>query len=232
MATVTTDLSKGRFFLMSKTLETRVPLWKRILFSPVILEKSDAHKIAYIGVMTALCIAANFSEIKFATTQFSLTMFITILTGMIIGPLPGAATAFLADGIGYIASGMRYPYYWWVALSVAVMAIIGGLIIRLPLRFRGSIYVKLSIICVLTFLVCSLAINSTGMFYLGFKIYIDKGVLAKANELFGGNLTFGIYLLIRFFILGQIWNSVVNYVLLFAALPILKSIKYLKLDLN
>ena len=217
---------------MSKNLTASIPLWKRILFSPVISEKSDAQKIAYMGVMTALCIVANFAEIKFATTQFSLTMFMTILTGMIIGPLPGAAVAFLADGIGYVASGMRFPYYWWVALSLAVMAIIGGLIIRLPFRFRGSIYVKISIICVLTLLICSLAINSTGMFYLGFKIYVDKNVLAKANELFGGKLTFWIYVLIRFFILGQIWNSVVNYALLFAAIPILKAIKPLKLEIR
>ena len=61
---------------------------------------------------------------------------------------------------------------------------------------------------------------------------MPKNVLAAFEEHFGGQQTFGFYLVIRFFIFGQIWNSVVNYALLFAIIPTLKAIKPLKLRLE
>ena len=47
----------------------KAPLWKRLLFSDVLLFRPISHKLAYIGVMAALCIAVNTFEIKFADTQ-------------------------------------------------------------------------------------------------------------------------------------------------------------------
>ena len=206
--------------------------WKRFLFSDMLADKSAAKRIAYIAVLAALCIVTNTFEIKFATVQFSFTILSSVLAGMMIGPLFGAAAVFLGDGIGYLINSMGYPYYWWVALSCAMMAVVAGLIMYIPLRFKGSIYVKLALICVLTLILCSVGINSTGMYYIGLKIYMPKDVLAAFEERFGGRQIFGYYLLIRFFILGQIWNSLVNYALLFAIVPALKAIKPLKLRLE
>ena len=138
-------------------------------------------------------------------------------------------SVFLGDGIGYLVNSMGFPYYWWVALSCATMALVSGLIMYLPMRFKGSIYVKLALICIATFLICSVAINSTGMYYIGLKLYMPKNVLAAFEERFGGKQTYFYYLLIRFFILGQIWNSLANYALLFAIVPVLKAIKPLRL---
>lgn len=208
------------------------PIWQRVLFPPILLEKSVAQKIAYIGVVTALCIAVNTFEIKFLTVQYSFTLFMSVLAGILIGPLMGAAAVLLGDGVGYMLSGMGYPYYWWVALSVAVMAIIAGLIMYLPFRMRGSIYLKLALIVLLTFLICSVGINTTGMYYLGLPLYTDKQVLNAALHYFGGTLNFGTYFVIRFFILMQILNSAVNYALLFAVVPLLKAVKPLGLDIR
>ena len=216
---------------MSEETQTKseAPFFKRLLFSPLLADKSAAKKIAYIAVLAALCIVTNTFEIKFATVQFSFTIVSSVLAGMMIGPLFGAAAVFLGDGVGYLINSMGYPYYWWVALSCAMMAVIAGLVMLLPLRFRGSIFVKLALICILTLLVCSVLINSTGMYYIGLKIYMDKGVKAAIEERFGGRNTFFIYLVIRFFLLGQIWNSLINYALLFALVPALKAIKPLHL---
>lgn len=206
--------------------------WKRFLFSQALADKTIAKKIAYLGVIAALCIATNMFEIKFATVQFSLTIVSSVLAGIMVGPLFGFCAVFLGDGIGYLVNSMGFPYYWWVALSCATMALIAGLIMDIPMRFKGSLYVKLAIICAATLLVCSVGINSTGMYYIGLKLYMPKNVLAAFEERFGGRQTFGIYLVVRFFILGQIWNSVANYALLFAIVPLLKAIKPLKLDLK
>ena len=209
-----------------------VPFWKKLVYTASLAEKSVAKKIAFIGVIAALCIATNCFEIKFATVQFSLTVFSSVLAGILIGPFFGAAAVFLGDAIGYLVNSAGYPYYWWVALACAMMAVIAGLVMLLPLRFKGSMYCKLAIICLLTFLVCSVLINSLGMYYIGLKLYMPSNVKNAFEERFGGRNTFFIYLVIRFFLLGQVWNSVVNYALLFATLPVLQTIKPLKLDLR
>ena len=216
---------------MPQTSQTH-PFWKRLIFSDMLLDKSVGKRIAYIAVLAAFCIVTNMFEIKFASVQFSFTVLSSVLAGMMIGPLFGAAAVFLGDGLGYLVNSMGYPYYWWVALSCAMMAVIAGLIMLLPLRFKGSVYVKIALIAVITFIVCSVGINSTGMYFIGLKIYMDKGVQTAIEERFGGRNTYFIYLAIRFFILGQIWNSIANYALLFAVVPALKAIKPLKLKLE
>ena len=216
---------------MPQTVESR-PFWKRLVFSDLLLEKSVSKRIAYIAVLAAFCIVTNMFELKFTTVQFSFTIVSSVLAGMMIGPLFGAAAVFLGDGLGYLVNSMGYPYYWWVALSCAMMAVVAGLIMLIPIRRKGSIYIKLALISLTTLIVCSVLINSTGMYYIGLKLYMDKGVKAAIEERFGGENTYFIYLLIRFFILGQIWNSLVNYALLFAVVPALKAIKPLKLKLE
>ena len=217
---------------MQQTTISNAPAWQQIVFSRLLADKSAAKKIAYIAVLTALCIVTNTFEIKFATVQFSFTIVSSVLAGMMIGPLFGAAAVFLGDGIGYVVNSMGYPYYWWVALSCAMMAVIAGLIMLIPMHFKGNIFCKLALICVATLFVCSVGINSTGMYYIGLKLYMPSDVKTAFEERFGGRNTFLIYLVIRYFLLGQIWNSVVNYALLFAIVPALKAIKPLRLQLD
>ncbi len=208
------------------------PLWKRILFSNVLAEKSVAGRIAYMGVIAALCIVTNMFEIKFATTQFSFTVFSSILAGILIGPLFGFCAVFLGDAMGYLYNSMGYPYYWWVALSCAAMALVAGFLMNLPMKFKGAVYVKLAVISLLTLFVCSVGINTTGMYYIGLNIYFPKDVQNAIAERFGGEFNFWIYCVIRYFILGQIYNSLLNYALLFAAVPLLNAVKPLKLKIK
>ena len=70
---------------------------KRLLLSATLADKNASHKIAYIAVMTAIVVVANmFFEFKFADTQFSLTIVVSALCGLIIGPLFGFAACFLS----------------------------------------------------------------------------------------------------------------------------------------
>ncbi len=210
----------------------RVPVWKRVLFSSVLADKSAAKKIAYIGVAAALCIATNMFEIKFATTQFSFTILSSVLAGILIGPLFGFCAVFLGDGVGYLVNSMGYPYYWWVALSCASMALIAGLTMAIPLRFKGSLSLKLAFICALVLAVCSVGINSTGMYFIGLKLYMPSDVAEAIATQFGGEWSFAAYLIIRFFLLGQIYNNLVNYALIFILVPALRAIKPLKIQLR
>ena len=104
---------------------------------------------------------------------------------------------------------MGYPYYPWVGLSMGLVALIAGIAVNsVKLNFKGAIYIKLAIVCVFTLLVCTIGINTT-FFWLAYA----KGV------------SYPNYLVSRLFVQGQIWNSLVNYFLLFVLYPLIIEIK-------
>lgn len=209
----------------------KAPLWKKLLFSDVLLFRPISHKLAYIGVMAALCIAVNTFEIKFADTQFSFSLFTALLAGVMLGALPGAVAVFVGDLFGYLLNSAGMYYYWWVALSLMLMSVIAGLSMRLPLRFRGSLFVKLALVTALTFGLCTVLVNSLGMYYIGNTIFVSQKLIDAINARFDGVWTFWNYVFIRLFVLGQIYNSILNYVLAFLAIPLLNAVKPLKLGL-
>ncbi len=205
------------------------PLWKRILFPRLILEKSAAGKIAYLGVLTALCIVVNLFEFKFMDVQFSFTVFASMLAGILIGPIFGFVAVFLGDTIGYFVNNWGLVYMPWVGLSVAAMALIAGLVMEIPLRFRGGVYVKLAVMCLLSLLLCSVGINTTGMYFYYTHIGFSERSLSLLSEHFGGTNTYFTYAIVRLFFMGQIWNNLMNFVLLFVSVPTLAAIKPLGL---
>lgn len=198
---------------MSKNGET----WKELLFSKALANKGKAHKIAYIAVMTAFCVVANmFFEFKLADTQFSFTIVVSALTGILIGPLFGFAACFLGDLVGFLYHSAGFAYMPWIGISMGMTALFAGFIVN-GLRGNGKswfLYVKLGLICLLNLFVCTIAINTTAFWLLYSKV------------------DYGTYLISRLFVQGQIWNSLVNFLLLFIAVPTLVRVKPLKLHIN
>lgn len=190
----------------------RTPFFKKLFFGALI-RKRASHKIAYIAVVTAFTVVANmFFEIKLAETQFSLTIFMSAIAGILIGPLFGGAAAFLGDLVGFLYHSNGFAYLPWIGISLGCIALLSGLIVGgLEYHKKWFLYVKLALVSVLTFLLCTVAINTTAFWLLYSKVGYWE------------------YLVSRLFIQGQIWNSLVNYVLLFIAVPALNRIKPLKL---
>ena len=186
--------------------------WKRLFFG-ALAEKKASQKIAYTAVITAFVVVANmFLEIKLAETQFSLTIFVSAIAGILIGPLLGFAACFLGDLVGFLYNSNGFAYLPWIGISLGTIAFLSGLIVGgVRSRTTWFLYVKLAIVCALTFLLCTVAINTTAFWLLYSKV------------------DYWTYLVSRLFIQGQIWNSLVNYVLLFIAVPSLNRIKPLKL---
>lgn len=183
---------------MSKNIKT-------LIFSSVLVEASKTKRIAYIAVVSALLVVCNmFFEFKFADVQFSLTIFFSAFTGVVIGPLFGFAAAFLGDLVGFLYNSGGYPYMPWIGIAMGTIALISGLIFNAPIfKFRGGEYVKLTIISILTLAICTIGINTTA-----FWVLYGKGVPYFA------------YTTTRLFVSGQIYNSLFNYALLFACYPI------------
>ena len=166
---------------------------KRLIFSELLEDASSTKKIAYVALMTALLVVCNmFFEFKFADTQFSLTIFFSALTGMIIGPIFGFVACFTGDLVGFLYNSGGFTYMPWIGLAMGMIALITGLIMNgINLKFKGAVYLKIAIVCIVTFLVCTVAINTTAFWI----IYNTKKV------------PFFAYLATRLFVQGQIWKG-------------------------
>ena len=184
---------------------------KKLFFSEVLVSSSKTQRIAYVGVLTALLVVCNmFFEFKFADTQFSLTLFFSALAGIIIGPLFGFVACFLGDLVGFLYNSGGYMYMPWIGLSMGLTAFIAGLTMNgLNFKFKGANYVKLFLVCIFTFAICTVSINTTAFWI----IYNTRKVPYFA------------YLTTRLFVQGQIWNSLFNYALLFILYPLFVKIK-------
>ncbi len=191
----------GDFFMEKKL--------KRIVFSGIMEDLSATRMIAYIAIMTALLVVCNmFFEIRFAQTQYSLTLFFSIFAGMVIGPFFGFAACFLGDLVGFLYNPGPYSYMPWIGLALGTAAFISGFIMNgIKDKNAGTKYIKISIVCVSTFLLCTIGINTTA-----FWILYGKGV------------PFFAYLVTRVFAMGQIINSIINYALLFICYPTMLTI--------
>lgn len=206
------DLSKGGFF-MSKNMEkaAQPKLWKRLLFSPKLLQKNHSHRIAYIAVMTAFCVAVNMLEIKLGGVQFSLTICISVLTGMVLGGGAGFCACFLGDLIGF----MIHPfgeYSPWIGISTACMALFAGVILYVSGSPKEKMRLKLLAVCLLIFELCTCGITT---------VYL--------NQVWFKSMTYWECLSYRLLVQGQIYNSLFNSILVVAGLPLLAKIKALRL---
>jgi ECF transporter S component (folate family) len=184
---------------------------KRLFLSELMLDASTTQRIAYVAIMTALCVICNmFFEFKLADTQFSLTIFFSAMTGMIIGPVFGFVACFLGDLVGFLYNSGGFMYMPWIGLCMGMVAFISAIVVNgFYFKFKGGLYVKLAIVSVLTFLLCTVAINTTCFWIL----YNNRKV------------PFFAYLVTRLFVQGQIWNSLLNYGLLIALFPLVLRIR-------
>jgi hypothetical protein len=206
--------------------------WKEVLFSKTLAGKGKAHKIAYIAVMTAFCIVTNLFEFKFLDNQFSLTIAVALLSGVIIGAAFGFAACFLGDFIGFIVHP-AYVYMPWVGLSTGMFAFISGIIFNgCPSQKKWVVWLKLFIVSLLTFFVCTIGINSTGFYYDNKGIGFSTAVVDYIAQRFGGGVSFFGYIVYRLIFKGQIWNSLFNYALFFVVVPMLSKVKALKIHIN
>ena len=198
-----------------KTEQTRTK-WKKILLSPTLANKSAGKRVAYIAVVTALVFVCNmFFEFKLAETQFSFTIVVSSLAGILIGPLFGFVACFLGDLVGFLYHSAGFAYLPWIGISMGVTAMLSGFIIGgIDVKKGWFLYVKLALVSFLTFALCTVAINTTAFWILYSKV------------------DYWTYFISRIFVQGQIWNTLFNAALLFVLVPALKSIKPLKIYVN
>ena len=185
-------------------------IFKKLFSSKILDDANETQRIVYIALMTSLTVICNmFFEFKLAETQFSLTIFFSAMSGMIIGPIGGFVASFLGDLVGFLVNSGGFAYLPWIGLCMGITAFISGITMNcFNFKSKFAIYFKIGIICVLTFFICTIAINTTAFWI----VYNGKKVPYFA------------YLVTRLFVQGQIYNSIVNYFLLFVSYPVILQI--------
>lgn len=199
---------------MNRTKEKgKSPFWERLLFSKMLADKSATHKIAYIAAITALCVLVNTLEIKLTVAQFSFTIFFSAFAGVVLGGGAGFCACFLGDMLGFFIHPMG-EYSPWIGISTGLMAFFAAVVLYCSKQPKKNIYLKLSLACILIFVVCTSGITA---------LYLNK-VWYSSMEFFE-------YLSMRLFVQGQIWNSLFNSILIVLGIPALVKIKALKINL-
>ncbi len=205
--------------------------WKRILFSPTILSKNESRKIAYIAMLTAFSMVANIYDIPLTSdNKISLTIVVSLLTGLILGAVFGFGACVLGDFIGFLMRPGQI-YMPWVGLSTGMFAFLTGVIFyAVPSRKKWAFWLKLFVICLVTFVVCTVCINSVGFYFYNKKMGFSTAVLDYVSQKFGGGVSFWSYIIYRLVFKWQIFYSLLNYILFFIAVPALRRVKVLSLS--
>lgn len=199
-----------------------------LMFSPFLQGKSHSKKVAFVSLFTAFLIVCNsFFSFPIGDVQFSITIFASLLAGIVLGPIAGFLSCFIADLIGYFISSGGMFYYFWVGLSTSLFAFIAGLFfIGVNKQTKISLLiVRVSLIIVTSFIICTIFINSTGFYIYNKNIGALTKAIEYAKQTFGSEISFIIYLAYRLIFRGQILNSLFNYALFIIAIPVFKRIK-------
>ncbi|MBQ9729242.1 MAG: ECF transporter S component [Clostridia bacterium] len=199
--------------------------FQRALFSSFLSKKTDGGKIAYLAVCAAFIVVANtLLEFRMFETQISVTFFVSTVAGVILGGLSGFAACFLGDLLGFFINSWGMTYMFWVGLSTATVALIAGWTFTFfrP-KIKGLVFVQSAIVCVLSFIVCTVAISSTGFYFYNRVMGFSTAVMDYVALKFGGEVTYFAYVVYRLFFKLQILVNVLNSVLIFLALPLLKT---------
>ena len=191
----------GRKFAVSLTGDFFMVFFKAFFRSPLLDGQSKNRKIAYLGVMTAFAVIANtLFEFKLMDTQFSLTLSVSALLGVLLGGVYGFTVCFLGDLIGFLINSSGFAYMPWIGLSMGITSLLTGVLVNgVKQENKGGRYAMIALSCALSFGVCSVGINTTAFYFL----YAGKGV------------SYWTYFVARFIVKGQLWNCIFNYALVF-----------------
>ncbi|MBQ8882702.1 MAG: hypothetical protein IJY70_04870, partial [Clostridia bacterium] len=136
------------------------------------------------------------------------------LAGVVLGGAFGFVASFLGDLVGFSYNSSGFAYMPWVAITVGTISLISGIVIGgINLKFRGGLLVKILIVAISTFFLCTVGINTTAFW-----------------ALYGKGVPYLTYAFTRIIIGGQIYNSIVNYALLFAIIPLVAKLNILKFN--
>ena len=169
-------------------------------------------RISYLGIMTALAVITNIFSVTVnsGANSISFNYVICSLAGVFFGPISGGIVGLLGDLIGCLIAP-KGPFNPFVMISSALIGVLSGLAFMIP---KVNAYFKIIIAYILIFVVCTLGLNTFGLWF-----YYAKG-----------KKSFWVYLIGR--APFQAINIAINIVITYALYFPLKKFVFDKLNLS
>lgn len=132
------------------------------MFTKAFVALSSGKKIAYLAVFAAIAVAVNAISLDIPPVlKLSFTATAGFFAGGLFGPIGGFTVMFVGDLIGCLFSG--YAPNPVIGLGTAMLGLIPGLVMT---HVRANLYLKAALSFVLCFAVCTLGLNTLGLYLM------------------------------------------------------------------
>ncbi len=196
---------------------------KRVFFPDYFASLSAGRKTAMLGIFIALAVLANVLSIDVTPAlKISFTYLTGFFTGAIFGPLIGFAVCFFGDIVAFLLPTGGGVYWPLTGVCTGLLALIPGLVMHgIKFNFKGGVFVKIAISVVLTYLfvTCTLGAYSNYL-YVKYVVYAGREYGKAFAAYLGGKILFSTVV------------SGINYLLIFLMVPLVNSIKPLKMKIE
>lgn len=168
-------------------------------------------RIAYLGVMTAIAVVTNcFSvTVNSGANSISFNYVICSLAGIFFGPVSGGLVALLGDLIGCLVAP-KGPFNPFIMIASALIGVLSGLAFKIP---KLNEYVKIIIGYVLIFIVCTLGLNTFGLWFYyaqgkkSFIVYlVGRAPFQAINIAINIAITYVLYFPLKKFVFNK-WDA-------------------------
>lgn len=194
-----------------------------VFFSRLFLSSSSGAKIAFIAMFTALAVIANALSIDISPSQkITFTYLVAFFAGTFFGGGAGFVIMFSGDVLGFLINPGGGVFWLPTSITTGLLALIPGVIMNVVrFRFKGGVMLKAVIAALAAYLLITCLLSPLANYtYIKYVVYAGR----EYDKLFS------VYLV------GKIaFSSVVawiNYAVSFALIPIINSIKGLKLKIE
>lgn len=123
------------------------------------MSKSHTYRLCSIALLSALSIVFNAYSINILPdVSISFTYLISFISGVFLGPIEGFTVGVIGDLIGCVIAP-KGPYAVTVTLSSGLLGVIPWIVFRFMNKLPK--YVKIILSFVISFIICSVLINTT-----------------------------------------------------------------------
>lgn len=167
-------------------------------------------RIAYLGVMTAIAVITNcFSiTVNSGANSISFNYVICSLAGIFFGPISGGIVGLLGDLIGCLIAP-KGPFNPFIMIASGLIGVLSGLAFMLP---KLNVYLKIIIAYVFIFVVCTLGLNTFGLWFFyakgkkSFLIYLaGRAPFQAINIAINVVITYVLYIPLKKFVFDK-WD--------------------------
>ena len=138
--------------------------------------KNHTRNLVFTALMVALCVVIGWvckSWFTFGVVRITFDNFPVILTGILLGPVAGAAVGISADLVSCFLTG--YAINPLITLGAALIGVLSGILGRYIIK--GRKFSKIITISLVSHLVGSVLVKSAGLYTIyGYSYFVLLGI--------------------------------------------------------